>query len=89
MNDHDSKMTAENIRMIYAEIAQAMTQPSVLYRPILRKWEWPDERGTYWTARYGDVEGKGARPEAAMGEFDLAWHRYTNRLTEIGTGNDS
>ena len=77
MNNHDSSMTAFHIRNIHEEIAQAMTQPSVLYRPVLLKWEWPDERGSYWTATYGSVEGKGARPKDAMTEFDLAWQRYS------------
>ncbi len=76
LNDHDSRMAAENSRMIMAEVAQAYMLPSVLYRPALRKWVWPDERGTYWTATYGDVQGKGARPKDAMTEFDLAWERY-------------
>lgn len=76
MNDHYSKMAAESIRMIMAEVAQAMTRPSVLYRPALRIWVWPDERGVYWTAIYGDVEGKGDSPEDAMTKFDLAWKRY-------------
>lgn len=82
MNDHDSRMTAENIRMIYAEIAQAMIYPSVLYRPELRKWEWPDGR-LYWTATYGGVTGQGARPKDAMTEFDLAWNRYEQSNDEV------
>lgn len=77
LNDHDSRMAAEHLRMIAAEVSQAMTYPSVLYRPYLRKWEWPDGR-FYWTATYGDVTGQGARPKDAMTEFDLAWHRYRN-----------
>lgn len=79
LNDHDSAMAAENLRMIADEVAQAMMRPSVLYRPALRKWEWPDERGTYWTATYGGVEGKGLRPKDAMTEFDLAWQRYESK----------
>ena len=51
-------------------------RPSALYRPILRKWEWPDERGTYWTATYGDLEVKGKSPKDAMTQFDHAWQRY-------------
>jgi hypothetical protein len=77
LNDHDSRMAAEHCRMIMAEVAQTSTRPSVLYRPHLRKYEWPDARGTYWTATYGDVEGRGARPKDAMTEFDLIWQRYT------------
>jgi hypothetical protein len=76
LNDQDSKIAAEHARMITAEVTKAYTRPSVLYRPALRRWEWPDERGIYWTATYGDVEGKGARPKDAMTEFDLAWQRY-------------
>lgn len=76
LNDHDSAMAAEHLRMIYAEIAQEMMRPSVLYRPILREWSWPDGRH-YWTATYGDLEEKGTRPKDAMTAFDLAWNRYT------------
>ena len=75
MNDHDSRMAAEHIRMIYAEVAQELTRPSVLYRPALFKRVWPDDRGTYWLAKYGDVEVGGATPKDAMTEFDLAWRR--------------
>lgn len=84
MNDHYSSMAAESIRMIAAETHQAQTMPSVLYRPTLRKWVWPDERGTYWTATYGDLEGRGARPKDAMTEFDLAWQRYSDSTVEEG-----
>lgn len=76
MNDHYSMLAADSIRCIAAETHQAQTRPSVLYRPVLRKWVWPDERGMYWTATYGDVTGKGARPKDAMTEFDLAWQSY-------------
>jgi hypothetical protein len=75
MNEHDSRMAAEHTRMIYAEVAQELTRPSVIYRPTLRKWVWPDERGTYWTAQFGDLQVKGATPKDAMAEFDLAWRR--------------
>ena len=73
MNDHDSFLAKEIFRETLYCIERAMTRPAVLYRPALRKWVWPDERGTYWTAHYGDVEARGDSPEQAMENFDKAW----------------
>lgn len=73
MNDHWSQMAAETVRYTCSGIETAIIRPSVLYQPTLRKFEWPDERGTYWIATYGDFSVKGADPAQAMKEFDKYW----------------
>lgn len=74
MNDHESFLAKEIIRETCYGIEQAATRPSVLYRPRLHRWQWPDERGTYWTAHYGSsLEVRGDSPEQAMAEFDKKW----------------
>lgn len=54
-------------------VSAAMTRPSVLYRPELL------QDGNAWLAMYGDLPtgcvGAGDTPEAAMADFDAAWHR--------------
>lgn len=72
----DISVDAYLIRMSVAEAAggirDAVTSPSVLYRPAL----FPD--GTQWCALFGSdlasgVAGFGDTPEAAMAAFDKAW----------------
>lgn len=78
MNDHYSKMAAESIRMCMAEFVQAMTRPSIIYRPTITKCGCEDGRNFYWQANYCDVVGVGGSPEEAMTNFDLAWRRLVN-----------
>ena len=55
-------------------VQNAMTRPSVLYRPAISL------DGNKWCALYGEnlqdgVAGFGDTPEEAMQDFDAAWNR--------------
>ena len=66
---HARAMLQEQISSVGFE----MVRPSVLYRPELI------QDGNAWLAMYGDLPtgcvGTGDTPEAAMADFDAAWHR--------------
>lgn len=78
MDHHHSFLAKECIREACYGIEQAATRPAVLYRPALRFWQWHDERGSYWTARYEDCCARGDSPEQAMEEFDKKWREKSN-----------
>lgn len=68
----------QDVAIAIAEVAAAMTRPSVLYRPTLvhsTEPTWPHR----WCASYGDTGARvvawGSSPEAAMNAFDVEWKR--------------
>ncbi len=69
---HYSECVAREIQYRAAEVAAAMTKPSVIYRPSLRV------DGKQWCALYGKnlqdgIAGFGDTPAAAMSDFDKNW----------------
>ena len=69
---HARDCAVQEISVAAANIADAMTRPSVLYRPTRMA------DGTMWMVLYGPdlavgVAGFGETPDAAMKAFDDAW----------------
>jgi len=83
LNEHDSSMLREDLRIIACELHAEQVRPSVLFRPGI----YPD--GDKWCALYGEnlqegVAGFGDSPDLAARAFDEAWHAMRNKGSTDG-----